>query len=112
MARGLSGGQVDALSAGLAPTRRIANGTRRALTSLGYSHDGLRSKGLGEVPLAEVDVVVSLIGREGLRWLPRNLAAASHVWSISDPFGEDDETYLAIARVIEGRVRELVDELV
>ncbi|MCG6962979.1 MAG: low molecular weight phosphatase family protein [Acidobacteria bacterium] len=112
MARSLSGGRLEALSAGISPTGRIASGTRRALTTLGYSHRELRSKGLGEVPLEEVDLVVSLIGREGLRWLPLNLAAGSRVWSISDPFGEDDETYLAIARMIEGRVRELVDELV
>jgi len=111
MARELGGDRIEALSAGLAPTGRIASGTRRALSALGYRDGGLFSKGLEDIPLADMDVVVSLIGEDGLRWLPRSLAGRMVAWRVTDPYGEDDATYLAVARRVERLVKELVESL-
>ena len=109
--RGLGGGRVAAHSAGLAPTGRIARGTISALQGLGYSTAGLASKGLKEVPLEAMDVVVSLIGEDGLRLLPPSLAARRLAWSIRDPYGDDDAVYAAVAHRLEVHVRRLLDEL-
>jgi arsenate reductase len=111
MARALGRGRVAAHSAGLNPTGRVAAGSLRTLRQLGYPDVGLRSKGLDEVPVDEVDVVVSLIGPAGLRYLPHDLAARRESWSIRDPYGDDEEVYLAVARTIEARVQGLVAEL-
>ncbi len=111
MARGMAGDRIRALSAGLAPTRRVAEETVEVLARLGYSAEGLVPKGLGDVPLDEVDVVVSLIGPPGVRWLPAGLAAETVVWNVPDPWGEDEETYLAVARLIERLVGELLESL-
>ena len=111
IARALGGDRVHASSAGLAATGRVAASTLEALATLGYPSDGLASKGLDEIPLEGLDVVVSLIGPAGLAWLPAGVAARQVAWTIPDPYGNDLATYLAAARTIEQRVRALVDEL-
>jgi arsenate reductase len=111
IARALGGGLLVAHSAGLAPTGRVASTTLEALRALGYPCAGLASKGLDEVPLDGLDVVVSLIGPAGLAWLPAGVAARRVAWTIPDPYGDDLATYLEVARTIEQRVRALVDKL-
>ena len=111
IARGLGGERVAAHSAGLAPTGRVAEGSLDALRTLGYPGDGLTSKGLDAVPLDGLDVVVSLVGPLGLAALPAGRALRREAWSIPDPYGADEATYLAVARTIEERVRVLLGEL-
>jgi arsenate reductase len=111
IARALGDGRIEAHSAGLSATGQIDPNAITALRELGYSAAGLSSKGLTEVPVHDMDVVVSLIGRTGLAILPRNLGGQRVAWSIRDPMGEDEEAFLATARLIERKVRDLVREL-
>lgn len=111
MARSIGGDRLVAYSAGLSPTGRVAEETRAALRTLGYPDAGLSSKGLEQVPLDDLDVIVSLIGPAGLRFLPHGLPARCEEWSIRDPYGDDEAIYLAVARTIEVRVRALVADL-
>ena len=110
IARHLAGGRVVARSAGLAPAGFVAGGSLAALESLGYPSDGLWSKGLDDVPLEDLDVVVSLFGNPGLDLLPRGAGARREAWSIFDPFGEDDAVYLEVARELEVRIHALLRE--
>ena len=110
MARALGADRVDARSAGLTPAGWIAEPTVSTLAALGYPTDGLRSKSIDEVEIDDVDVVVSLLGEETLDLMPRGHGARREAWSIRDPFGEDEETYLAVARELETRVRRLLEE--
>jgi arsenate reductase len=111
MARGMGQGRITAYSAGLNPTGRVAEESLEVLDELGYDAAGLQSKGLDEVPLDQLDVVVSLIGEAGLRYLPHGLPARLEAWSIRDPYGDDHEVYRAVARTLERKIRELVDDL-
>ncbi len=111
IARHLGGGRIDAFSAGFTPTRGVAPGSLWALSELGYPTDGLSSKGLDQVPLEEMDVIVSLIGAEGLRFLPPSLPGERVSWSVRDPYGEDDDAFLTTARTIESKVANLVRDL-
>ena len=111
IARSMGGDRLTVHSAGLSPTGRVAEGSIATLRALGYPSDGLSSKGLDQVPLDELDIVVSLIGPAGLRTLPHGLSARREAWSIRDPYGDDEAIYLAVARTIEDRVRALVDDL-
>jgi arsenate reductase len=111
IARAIGGGKVEALSAGLSPTGLVASQSVATLRELGYPAEGLRSKGLDEVPLDDIDVVVSLIGGDGLRFLPPGLSARLESWSIRDPYGDDEDVYLAVARDLERRIRSLLNEL-
>jgi len=106
----LGGSRVNARSAGLAPAGFIASGTLAALQALGYSGEGLWSKGLDDVSLEDLDVVVSLLGRGGLDLVPCGIGVRRVAWDIVDPIGEDDEVYMAVARELETRIRVLLRE--
>jgi arsenate reductase len=110
IARSLGGGRVEACSAGLSPLGWISEQTTDALRTLGYPFDGLSSKGLDDVALADVDVVVSLLGERGLDSIPQSIGSRRETWAIVDPFGEDDELYLEVARELEARIRQLLSE--
>lgn len=84
--------------------------TLSTLANLGYPSEDLRSKGLDDVRVDDVDIVVSLLGTEGLDFLPSGLTANRVAWQIRDPFGEDEETYHFVARQLEERVRRLLSE--
>jgi len=108
IARGLGGDRVEARSAGLAPLGRIVGASARALEDLGYDPSGLRSKGFGDLNAESFDVAVSLLGEAGLAHIPRSFAAELEAWPIPDPYGEDDEAYLAVAKELEQRIRTLL----
>jgi arsenate reductase len=106
--RGLGGARVRASSAGLMPFGRIVATTVETLAVLGHSSEGLASKGLEDVNLDDFDIIVSLLGPSGLGYLPPSLGAELESWSIPDPYGEDDEVYLAVARELERRIKALL----
>ena len=110
IARELGGDGVCASSAGLMPFGRIVPSTVAALESLGYSAAGRASKGLDDVDLDSFDVIVSLLGPSALSYLPAAIGAQVEAWSIPDPYGEDDELYLAVARELERRIRTLLED--
>jgi protein-tyrosine-phosphatase len=111
IARSLGGDRVEVYSAGLAPTGMVAEAALTTLAAMGYPNHGLRSKGLEEIALERMDVIVSLLGPDGLKLLPANLGATREAWPIRDPFGEDEEVYRAAATVIESRIKKLLADL-
>lgn len=108
IARDLGEGAVHTSSAGLMPFGRIVGSTVDALDALGYDPRGLVSKGLDDVDLQTFDIIVSLLGPSGLSYLPSALGAQLESWSIRDPYGEDDEVYIAVAKELERRIRDLL----
>jgi len=111
IAASLGGGRLTAASAGIRPFGRIVPATVETLEALGYDPDGLSSKGLDDIDLADFDMIVSLLGAAGLSYLPPSLGAQLESWSIQDPYGEDDEVYFAVARDLERRIRDLLTDL-
>jgi protein-tyrosine-phosphatase len=108
IARTLGGDSVTVCSAGLAPAGFIAERTCTTLATLGYPSAGLFSKGFEHVQTEDLDVVVSLLGDRGFQFLPPGLPGQREAWAIRDPFGEDDEVYLEVARELESRIRRLL----
>jgi arsenate reductase len=111
MARKIGGHRVRVHSAGINPTSAVVPDTIETIRSMGYNPRGLWTKHIDEVDLDAMDVIVSMIGPAGLRYLPHDLAARLETWSIQDPYGDDPEVYRSVARTIERKVRELLDEL-
>ena len=70
----------------------------------------MRSKGLYDIDLDDLDIVVSLLGERGLDSIPHGIGSRREAWAIVDPFGEDDELYLEVARELEIRIRQLLRE--
>ena len=106
----LGGVMVDARSAGISPLGWVSEQTIDTLQALGYPTEGLSSKGLDQVDLEDVDIVLSLLGDRGLDYVPHSIGARREAWVITDPFGEDDEIYLEVARELERRIRKLLCE--
>jgi arsenate reductase len=110
IANSIGRGRVVARSAGLSPLGWIAPPTLEALDELGYSNEGLCSQGLGSYLGTDFDVVVSLIGTDPPELAGIGRGADHHVWSIPDPFGEDQTTYLEVAQLLERRIRALIEK--
>jgi protein-tyrosine-phosphatase len=110
IARSLGGDRVEAFSAGLSPLGWISSETTAALRIRGYPAEELRSKGLDDIDLDNLDIVVSLLGERGLDSIPRSIGCRREAWAIVDPFGEDDELYLEVVGELEQRIRRLLRE--
>jgi protein-tyrosine-phosphatase len=101
---------VQALSAGTHPLGWIPSATYHVLDEKGISLDSHRSKGLKDVPISDMDVVVEMeAGLVGA--LPENFKGRLMAWDIPDPFTEDVEAFRSVRDLIEEHVKALLAEL-
>ncbi len=95
-------------SAGLAPAVNLPPLTRQILTEKHISSEGQFPKGLEAFGGQSFEVVINLSGER----LPPGVSAARLVeWSVSDPMGQSESVYRAVATQIEGLVMRLILEL-
>jgi len=74
--------EIEAWSAGSCPTH-VRPQVRAVLDEVGIDSAGLRAKGLAEVPLDEIDLVVTLCAEEACPVLPGSPRRLS--WPLPDP---------------------------
>lgn len=116
-ARQLGKGIWHPFSAGLAPAGVITEGTRAVASEYGLNLNGQYSKGLDEVPLGKIDLVVNLSCRpvEELaselekRWPQRQWRIVD--WPVEDPGGKGPAAYRQAAEDIRARVSCLLEEI-
>ncbi len=106
----LGGGRVRAWSAGSAPLGRILPETYEVMGEKEITLDGHRSKGLAEVPLSEMDVVVGM-GCEVDCPLPVGFRGRLIEWNIPDPYGRELDYFRSIRDLITRQVTALLDQL-
>jgi arsenate reductase len=109
-ARHLAPEKVRAFSAGSWPLGTIAAGTYEVMQEKGLALEGQTSKGLRDVPLATMDVVVTM-GREVDCPVPEDFKGRIIDWDIPDPYNRDLEFYRSVRDLIELQVRVLLDDL-
>ncbi len=106
----LGEGKVQAFSAGTHPLGAISPDTRIVLNEKGLSLAGQRSKGLSDVPLLEMDVVVQM--GAGVKFpLPADFKGRLIRWCIPDPYLLDRTFFRDVRDLIEGEVRRLLADL-
>ncbi len=110
LANHLGQGKVRAWSAGSVPLGIIISETYDALKEKGISLDGHWSKGLKDVPVAEMDVVVGM-GCEVECPVPRGFKGRLIEWNIPDPYGRDLAYFRSVRDRIERQVTALLTEL-
>jgi protein-tyrosine-phosphatase len=99
-------GRVEAYSAGSRPSGRVAPQAVEAMRERGYDLTRHRSKGLGDLPAGEFDVVVGMgCGDEGCAVVP---ARRREEWDVPDPKGLPPERFREVRDLIEGKVKELL----
>ena len=103
----LGEGRVRAWSAGSRPFGSILAETYTVLAEKGISLDGHRSKGLEDVPVAQMDIVVTM-GCEVECPVPKNFKGRVVEWEIDDPFGMDLDYFRSVRDTIELQVEGLL----
>lgn len=102
-------GRVRAWSAGVYPLGWIEANTRAVMEESGFNLDGQTSKGLTDVPLDRMDVVVKM-GSEVFCDLP-TFKGDVVLWKIPDPFGGDLDRHRLTRDMIELGVKDLLEGL-
>jgi arsenate reductase len=110
LANHLGRGQVHAWSAGSRPLGLILPETHEVLSEKGISLDGQRSKGIWEIPVGDMDYVVSM-GCEVSCPVPVGFKGKLIEWNIPDPYSHDLEFFRTVRDLIEAQVRTLLARL-
>jgi arsenate reductase len=110
LANQLGEGKLRAFSAGTHPLGVISQDTRAVLREKGIALDEHRSKGLRDVPISEMDVVVEM-GYEVKCPLPADFKGQLIRWHIPDPYFLDQGCFREVCDLIESEVRRLLADL-
>ena len=110
LANQLGNGKIEAFSAGTHPLGAISFDTRVVLGEKGIGLQGQWSKGLADVPISEMDVVVEMGAGVKCR-LPADFKGRLVKWQIPDPFSLDREYFREVRDLIESEIRRLFTEL-
>ncbi|MFB3922903.1 MAG: arsenate reductase ArsC [Terriglobia bacterium] len=103
-------GRIRAWSAGSHPLGEIVPLTYDVLKEKGISLEGHWSKGLREVPVAEMDIVVGM-GCEVACPVPVGFKGRVIEWNVPDPFGREIGFFRDVRDRIERQVVALLDDL-
>jgi len=110
LANRLGKGKVRAESAGTHPLGMISFDTRAVLDEKGIALEGHWSKGLEDVPVSDMDVVVEM--GYGVKFrLPPDFKGRLVKWNIPDPYSLGREYFRDVRDLIESEVRRLLAEL-
>jgi protein-tyrosine-phosphatase len=110
LANQLGEGKVQAFSAGTHPLGVISLDTRAVLNEKGIRLVGHWSKGLRDVPISEMDVVVEMGFGVKFR-LPADFKGQLIQWHIPDPYLLDRGYFRDVRDLIESKVRRLFADL-
>jgi protein-tyrosine-phosphatase len=110
LANQLGDGKVLASSAGTHPLGMISSDTRAVLGEKGITLEGHWSKGLEDVLVSDMDVVVEM-GYGVKCKLPPDFKGRLVKWQIPDPFLLGREHFRDVRDLIESEVRRLLAEL-
>lgn len=101
------GDDVEAFSAGSAPSGRINPKAIRFMDELGYDLTSHASQSLNEVE-GEFDAVITMGCGDQCPWVP---AKRREDWALPDPRDMDDDAYRAVRDDIAARVQQLLASL-
>ena len=110
VANQLGQGRLRAWSAGSHPAGWIAPETCEVLLEKGITLEEHWSKGLDDVPVSRMDIVVGM-GCEVSCPVPAGFKGRVIEWSIPDPFGRHLDFFRDVRNLIEAEVKALLDTL-
>ena len=110
LANQVGDGKVQAFSAGTHPLGVISSDTRAVLLEKGMTLEGHWSKGLQDVPISDMDVVVEMGYGVKCR-LPEDFKGRMVRWQIPDPYLLERDYFRDVRDLIESEVRRLLAEL-
>jgi arsenate reductase len=102
---------VESFSAGLHPTGVVSEDAILMMEEHGIDIARQRSKGLDEVPLADIDVVISMTGIPAVELFPASFPGKLVDWKIDDPIGSPISVFRRVRDEIEEKVKDLLEEI-
>jgi len=110
LANHLGQGRVRAWSAGSHPLGEITPETYEVMAEKGILLEGQWSKGLRDVPIDEMDIVVGM-GCEVVCPVPAGFQGRVIEWNIPDPYSRDLAFFRSVRDLIERQVTALLSDL-
>ena len=98
---------IQAASAGLAPAPIVQPLTKKVMEEKNINIDEQYPKDVHDLPVAEFDLIVNMSGNK----LPSYLQANVQEWTVEDPIGKNEETYVAVRDLLENQVMHLILDL-
>ncbi|MFV1950593.1 MAG: arsenate reductase ArsC [Nitrospinota bacterium] len=112
MAEGLSrkygDGLYQAYSAGTNPLGRVPSEVYEVMKKRGIDISDQYSKGLGDIPLDDMDFVITMGNCSASSICPAHFAGDKIDWYIPDPYGETMTDFEHVCRIIEERIKEFI----
>jgi arsenate reductase len=110
-AREMGGGAIESHSAGTMASGVVSPDSITVMREVGINISEQTSKGVDQVPLEEMDVVVNMSGWPADSFLPPTFEGQVIDWTVEDPVGDPVVTYSRVRDELQARVRSLLDEL-
>ena len=102
---------VDAHSAGVNPTGQVSEEAIEVMREKSIDITAQHSKGLDDVPVDEMDYIVSLTNRSASDMCSPAFEGVTLDWDIEDPVGEPIDQFRIARDDIEERVRDLIQRI-
>lgn len=110
-ARNLGGGIVEPYSAGTNPTGLLSREAVEVMREKGIDISAQHSKGLADVPLEAMDLVVTMGCCSADEVCPVTFNGRKLDWDIEDPIGKPIGTFRRVRDRIEEKVKGLLAEI-
>lgn len=110
-ARSIGGASLEVWSAGFAPSGRVSALAIDVMRERGIDISSQHSKGIDEVPVAEMDWIISLGEVSARVAAGPQFAGRLEDWHVRDPIGDTEEIYREVRDDIERQVRAWVSSL-
>lgn len=110
-ARHLGSAFVEAYSAGVRHTGVVSEEAVLVMAEKGIDIKEHHSKGLSDVPLAEMDYIVNMSGYPNEAVFPPGLRATVVAWQVGDPLGGGVERFRRARDFIESQVEGFLREI-
>lgn len=110
MARMFGADLFEVYSAGTNPTGFVSDDAIEIMRELKIDISNVRSKGLEDVPVADMDIVVSMAPRRALKMVPREFRGRTIDWQVEDPVGKSLATFRRVRGELDTLVKQLVQD--
>lgn len=111
IARHAGGELIEAYSAGTHPTGVVSEDAIEIMRELKIDISRAHSKGLLEVPVSDMDIVVSMAPRRALDMVPRSFRGRTVDWKVDDPVGRSLATFRRVRDELDTLVKQLVEDV-
>lgn len=110
-ARKFGGDLVEVYSAGTHATGFVSEDAIEIMRELKIDISKQTSNGLKEVPLAEMDIVISMAPVRARTLVPRGFAGKTVDWKVEDPVGKSLVVFRRVRDQLQTLVKQLTDDI-